>query len=395
MFFYLPNRPTFGNLSTSGVTLNFIREERYQLLVTERLGAGPLSLTIPEIGGKILLDTEAEMTLQAQVGRKVPARIPFCYLVRLVPGRLGELGQPLFLGQMALFLRLDPRLGLEPTPLYDDGQHEDGKALDGLFGGYPVITQPGKWPFQLVARARFSPALTQSGQLEAIYPPISVHPPGIWGRYVSVHWQKGLPWAVFNLTEVPIKGVFIAKVPGHAQQEMPFDLSGGKSQQLTIKIQPYFFQTNLIAMQVKLDGLQEPLEYGIVVVPPQLTALSILVSFVFFLALSFIFPRRRIKRLLLVVGEREGHEFSGTLRISRNGRVEPSDDLPDPFYNPGTFLARSGIWRKGIIFVPAYWCHPSFKMNIPTRLGKGYLIKRTVSWTCQTPDGRAEYTLRS
>jgi len=116
-------------------------------------------------------------------------------------------------------------------------------------------------------------------------------------------------------------------------------------------------------------------------------------AIIILVGLTFVLPRRSPDGQIIVTGEMEGRQLTESIKINALGCAEASG-LPEPLGDPGVFKARSGCWRKGVIFTPHPQCQPQFILKVPPRTGKGYLLKGPTTWNCRFSGGTAEYTYR-
>jgi hypothetical protein len=158
---YLPTNRTNERLRAQIPASQEIVAPSYQVLRFTELSVPSLEFQLPAGGGTLLLDAEAEIILQNLTGKKVPARLPFEVQAQILPARAEALGQPRFLAQTAMAISLwrEGQPGIT-VQLYDDSQHGDGRAGDGLFGGSVAGLPEGAWHYRITAKA---PPLTHSG----------------------------------------------------------------------------------------------------------------------------------------------------------------------------------------------------------------------------------------
>ena len=188
---YLPRTPMSSRLRAQIPPVQEIIDPSYQIMVFTNVTAPKLELVIPAEGGTLLVDAEADIILRSAVGKRVPAQVPFEVRAQIRPVREAALGQPRFLSQtaMAITLGQEGQPG-SPVQLYDDGQHGDGQAGDGLFSGNVSGLQTGVWSYQITAKAPLSPTLATAGQVEAVAAPLTITSPGrlsqlVWAPFTG------------------------------------------------------------------------------------------------------------------------------------------------------------------------------------------------------------------
>ena len=331
--------------------------------------------------------------MQAKAGTKVPAKLPLRFQARILPARPGDLGQPSFLTNTAISLHLEgEQKESANVRLYDDGQHEDGKVGDGIFGGYLELSQPGKFRYRLIAKAPLSPPLYAQGQLDALAEPLKVTPPNWLSRNIWGRLTQSLTWKICNLTDVPLKGDLRVRGPQEVLVNNSMDLPGGDCQEVNFPLDKVTGRE--VRAQLLLPKYQEPVWEGQLDILPSWILILWILGGVGLVCLTFILPRRSAQgSILMVVGEFGNENITHSLKIGKNGLVE-TNNLPSPLNDPGVFQARSGLWRKGIIFLPLSWCQPHFISKTPPRMGNGYLLKRTTTWSCRCEQGLVNYTLK-
>ena len=86
--------------------------------------------------------------------------------------------------------------------------------------------------------------------------------------------------------------------------------------------------------------------------------------------------------------------FTATVTLPSTGRPAFNTQVPAPFNSPGTFRARSGLWRRGIVFVPDHASTPQFTARVK-KTKNGFVLPRTASWSVRSGRASAIYTLTS
>lgn len=99
----------------------------------------------------LMVHTDSELDLQAELLPRSAEKVQLL-------ARLLHQGQPVLGGSIRATLRTPLTARNEPArtvelALYDDGQHDDGAAQDGLFGATVPLEGPGQHAFHLVATA--------------------------------------------------------------------------------------------------------------------------------------------------------------------------------------------------------------------------------------------------
>ncbi len=390
---YLPSGPTSERARASAPITREIITPAYQILTFDDLPSNSLELALPA-PGTLLVDAEETLILQALTGKKVPRRLPFPFQAHLTPARGGELGRPLFLAHSVLTLRLrqdgQPEMVL---PLYDDGQHEDGRAGDGRFGGFVPGIGEGRWHFLLTARTPHCPTLSASGQVEALARPVSVEAPGLFSQFIRAPLTGRLHWKILNLTDIALTGELVLVYDSREKFSQTATWRGGESQDISLVL-PGEMKAGAVGRAIlRLSWQGEPVWEGEFRVWPWWLPIVAILGVLGLGGLTFIFPRRSPQGLpLTVTVEEPGQNIVRVLRVKRDGRVEASD-LPHPFNEPGTFRARSGMWGRGILYEPAPWCQPHFPGRRPPRKGRGFLLHGPTTWRCASGDIQAEYRL--
>jgi len=390
---YLPSVTTSERARSSAPITREIITPSYQILRFNDLPSNLLEFTLPA-SGTLLIDAEETLILQAHMGKKVPARLPFLFQAHITPARDGELGRPLFLAQTVLTLRLRHEGRPEITlTLYDDGQYEDGQAGDGRFGGFVSGLDEGSWNFLLTARTPHSPTLSVAGQLEALTAPVSVESPSLFSQLIFAPFTGRLHWKTYNLTEVPLTGEMILISDKGEKSSQALIWKGGEYQRATFVL-PRDMKEGAAGLAVlRLSRQAEPIWEGKYNIRPWWVTGGIFIGVIGLVGLTFIFPRRSLQgSTLTVTATVAGENLFRILRVNRDGRVEASD-LPQPLNDPGTFRARSGLWRRGIMYEPAPWCQPNFPGKRPPRKGHGYLLQGPATWRCASEQIQVEYRL--
>jgi len=391
---YLPKSRTGARMRSQIPAVQEIIDPSYQVLMFADLAAPKVDLLIPAEGGMLFLDAEAEIVLQSVAGKKVPARVPFEVQAQIRPAIAEDLGQPRFLTQTAMSVTLwregQPEITVQ---LYDDSQHNDGQAGDGFFSGYVPGLPAGAWRYRITAKAPLSPTLATEGQMEALAMPLTVRSPGRLSQFLWAPFTKQLSWKICNQTDTPVTGEFsVTRREGEAISR-PVIWKGGQCQEVSLSLPPQAKPGEFLQAAVFLSRQSEPIWEGQYrFIPWWLPILTGLIG-IGLVGLTFIFPRRSVEgSILRIVTKMNGEELVRVLRIDRHGRVA-ANDLPAPCNDPGVFRARSGLWRRGIVFEPASWCQPSFPGKTPPRNGRGYLLRRPTTWRCFYQTSTVEYKL--
>lgn len=390
---YLPALTTSERVQASTPITQEITTPSYQILRFERVPASRLELTLPT-SGTLLVDAEETLLIQTGKGRKAPARLPFPFHAYLTPAQGGELGQPHFLKETAFMMRLYQEGQTEVSlPLYDDGQHEDGAPRDGRFGGFVSGLREGLWHYRLTARTPYSPTLSLTGQLEVLATPLAISPPGTISRLVLTPFTGRLDWQVCNLTDFPLRGEVIVTPDQGVKTSQPLSWKGGDCQKVSVPLARDWRRGATGQVALRLSRQPEPLWQGKYYLRPLWMPVATFLGVIGLLILTFIFPRRSPQgSTLTVTATVAGKNIVRILRVGHQGRVEASD-LPHPINDPGSFRARSGLWRRGIVYEPAPWCQPHFPGKRPPRKGRGFLLQGPATWRCVSETIHVEYRL--
>ncbi|MEM4720953.1 MAG: VWA domain-containing protein [Candidatus Methanomethylicaceae archaeon] len=390
---YLPNTMLSEPIKASLPATEEILANSYQILKFGNIPSNRLDLTLPA-GGTILVDAEESLLIQAEKVKRAPARLPFPFRAAIIPVKGGDLGRPHFLTQTFLTLRLRHEGLPEITlPLYDDGQHDDGQSGDGRFGGFVSGLSKGRWNYQVTARTPYSPTLAVSGELEVLANPIAVSPPGRVAQFVLAPFTGRLTWKICNLTDVPLTGELILTPDKGERTSQSVKNNAKECQSFSVTLPPSRHEGLSGQATLRMSGESEPVWVGEFRVRPWWLPSAVFLGLIGLAVLSFIFPRRSsVGSTITVTATVAGQEYARILRVNRQGRVEASD-LPAPINDPGIFRARSGMWRRGIIYLPAPWCQPSFPGKRPPQKGRGYLLKGPTTWRCATEHIQVEYHL--
>ncbi len=390
---YLPTHMTSERVRASAPVTQEIIAPSYQILRFGQLPANRLNLSLPS-NGTLLVDAEETLLLQAEKGKKAPARLPFPFRACITPAQGGELGRPHFLAQTVFTLKLLHEGLPEITlPLYDDGQHEDGQAGDGWFGCFVSGLREGHWHYRLSARTPYSPTLSAAGQLEVLNTPVSISPPGQMSQWVLAPFTGRFSWNICNLTDFPLQGILILSGDNGETATQTLGWKGGECQRASLILARDWNKGTAGKVALRLSQQAETVWEGKYHVRPWWVPGGILFGVLGLVALTFIFPRRSPQgSTLTITATVSGEEVVRILKVNRQGRLEASD-LPPPLNDPGTFRARSGLWRRGIFFEPASWCQPTFPGKRPPRKGPGFLLQGPVTWRCATEQIQVEYRL--
>lgn len=390
---YLPDAATSARVKSATPINQEITTTFYQILKFHHLPSPRLALTFPA-GGTMLVDGEETLLLQAEKGRKAPARVPFPFRAVISPAKGGELGRPHFLSQTFLTLRLR-QSGLPDItlPLYDDGHHEDGKPGDGRFGGFVPGLREGLWDYQVTARTVYAPTLTAEGQVEVVAKPVAVRPPGRISQWAWAPFTGRLSWYLCNLTDFPVAGELWFTPEGGTEFSRPVTRTARECQKVTVLLTEDRHGGAAGKVALRLSRQPEPIWAGEYHVRPWWVVGGLCLGIIALLSLTFIFPRRSLQgSTITITAQIDGQAISRVLRLDRQGQLEASD-LPSPINDPGKFRIRSGLWFRGLLYEPAPWCQPLFPGKGPPRKKRGFLLRGRTIWICRFPKGSVEYTI--
>jgi len=394
---FIPNKPGIsGLLAVSGASASVV-SEHYQVIKLSRDDRPQVVFDLPDRAGRLIVDGAGDLVLDALVPERVPQGVPFQVTLEVHAGRDQSLGPASFLEQQAAGITLTDANGrAEAIFLYDDGMHEDGGAGDGVFGGRMVVRMVDAVEYVAEVKAPFSRVMRTEGQMEVVGEPSQVEASGILDGVMG-GWGKPMEWSVENTTDVPLP----ARVEFRNGEEVV------QKEQLIVP------PNDAVAVRHSFDsGMISPTSAGIDIylaeetepvlsherkIWPMLWFPLALLALLLFLAATLLLPRRSARGVLLNIyyfEDEEADPIGKTVQLTGNGPVI-GVDIPTPFGDPGTFVGRSGMWRKGIAFTPAPGILPKFHGRRPTRAGASYIIDRTATWTSNRGDESAKYTLRT
>lgn len=389
---YLPTLPTSERVRISVPVTQEIITPTYQILRIDKTHSQRLDISLPK-SGTILVDAESTLLLQTEKGKKTPAQLPFPFNAYVSTVQGVDLGHPHFLSHTVITLKLH-QYGLPEIilPLYDDGQHEDGKPGDGRFGGFVSGLREGRWHYQLTARTPYAPTLSVSGEIEALAIPVSISPPGRIVRFFLAPFTGSLSWKICNLTDFPLNGEFALSTK-EGKKFTPLSWKGKECQKAELTILHDWHRGTAFQVSLRLSQQMEPVWKEQYYIRPWWIPGALFLGIFALVGLTFIFPRRSPQgSTLTVTATIDGETLVRILRVNRQGQVETSD-LPHPLNDPGIFQACSGIWRRGIIYRPATWCQPTFLGERPPKKGHGYLVRGPITWRCASEQTEVEYRL--
>ncbi len=392
---FLPKRDGLRLAVATPATLAVNNQPKYQITKVETEGLTTLELLVPPPGGRLIVDAEGELALQAQIPATVPKGLPFLCKAKILPIQPVELGKPKFLTELALSIAWKGAGEEKTCFLYDDGDHGDSEAVDGLYAGYCVTSFPGKAEYRLVAAGALAPRLTHVGEVFAVDPPVSFQLPGLFERYLLAQGTGKLCLGVSNLTDVWLKGGLRFGTASREEAPSDVDLPAGASQPFSIHIKPAMWKMTRLDFALDLNGIAA-VHSGNIYVGPKAPPIIAFLAGSFIFVLTFFFPRRSVQGMILKVEFRTNDcERIEILRIDKNGFPRNGTDLPDAILRPGRFRPRNGLWARGVVFEPSPGHKPQFKRNLPKRTKSGFLIQKGPAvWICRGAFGEVQYTLR-
>lgn len=384
---FVPSVADQGTVSFGGKAPDLV-QPNYAVATGETAGQDlEVSASRP---GRLLVDATGDLALSPEFPSAVPPGVFFRCQVRLVSPANRPLGTPRFLDGATV--RASGK-GMADSILYDDGQHEDGSAGDGVLAGRCLAEGAVESLRWAVTLATLSPTLESpraSGTTRVIARPLTLTTPGTVARLMSAAIGAPSSFSIGNDTDIALGGTVhvggrtvSATVPPHGSSSLSIAL-------------PYAMTTSLydsVHFEVLPNGAR--FDLGGAARLPQ--ALPYLISTVFVVLLIGVkvFPRRSAEgsALKVQVHGPDDDTFSATGRVDANGVPQFKDPLPDPLDRPGVFRGVSGLWWRGVRYQPASWASPVFASRMSGSGKSGYRISRIASWTCHHGAYKVTYTL--
>ena len=371
-----------------------IRGDRYQILPFKPEGRTRVTLDIPSPGGFLIVDTQADLLLQLTVPERVAVGMPFPCRARVVSGGGGEVAAAAFLDRSSVsWTWEDVSSGQEHGFLYDDGTHNDGASRDGCFGGSVLATVPGSAKYKVCLKAPFSPELSTNGVTEILAAPLQVLLPSSGLLLLAALGGQPLPARIRNLTSVNLH----VEASGPAAVATSLDIPAGKEGAISVRAAGTWMETRSEGLLLQVRGMTRPAWSGAVAAPPLATVPAGALLLLIMVGATMLFPRRTLEKYQLHMSLKlEGQAIALTRIVGFDEEGRPRlTEVPSPFDAPGRFVPRSGLWSKGVCFIPESPSLPEF-FGSGVRSAKGkWHLRADAKWTCRAPGGAATYTLRS
>lgn len=395
---YIPDAPgATGRLKAGGSEAEVVTPD-FQVLKIPARHLSRLSMKCPGGQGKLIVEGAGDLVLATSVPGRIPGDVPFQMTARIMAGRGEELAPAAFLSRTAARVTWRDEAGLESeTFLYDDGMHEDGDANDGVFGGRVVVNINGQASYEITVKAPYSRALHVEGVTQVMENAVTVDGPGSLAPLLT-SLGRPVQWKITNRTDVPLHARVEFSQDGEIEQARDIIIPSDESIVIKKKVRPNPVEFRTVRMVLFLENQASPVQEEELVVWPRALLPLCLVALIVILLLSMIFPRRSARGAQISVyyyrEDEQDPEGSASKVLLDNGPVV-IDGVPSPLDSPGEFHARNGVWRKGIVYVPAPGILPRFKGRKPRRSGRGWVITRPVSWSVQVEGARADYSFRN
>jgi hypothetical protein len=395
---YIPAQPTSRGAFRTATTGASVATEHYRVLKFQANTRSRVELELPPGPGHVILDGSGDLVLAAPLPARIPRDVPFQMLMEIHAGEDEELAPAAFLDHATARLIWKGANGdTEQTFLYDDGMHDDGEAADGVFGGRMAVRLNGEATYTAEVKAPYSRPLQARGEATIVGNPLMIDGPGAMASALSGAGSE-LDWNVANDTDVdsPVRVEYLwdRKVVGQES----FVLPPGGRKTFSQQAPRSWMKTREPGVRVFVGQQADPVFTDERTVWPLGWLAVVILALLSLLVISLFFPRRSASGATLNVyhygSDRDADPPARFVRLTGNGPVM-GIDVPAPFDDPGTFNARSGMWRRGVKFVPAPGMVPRFSGHRPRRSGDGWIIQKTATWTVDHDGQQAKYIFKS
>ncbi len=394
---YIPVQPTRRGDFRSATADAAVVTEHYRVLKFQAKGQSRVELELPPGPGHVILDGSGDLVLAAPVPARIPQDVPFQMRMEIHAGDGEGLAPAEFLDHATARLIWRDESGQEEQVfIYDDGMHGDGDAADGVFGGRMVVQLDGDARYTAEVKAPYSRPLQTSGNTTIVGDPSMITGPGAITSALA-GGGANLGWEVGNDTDVelPIRAEHLrgGEVVGRESAGVP--PGGGIT--VSQDVPRSWFKPQEVGVRIYMGQQTKPAYAEERTIWPIGWLAMILLALLLLLILSLFFPRRTAKGATLnayYYASDEEEPTARSVRLSGNGPVM-GVQVPAPFDDPGTFTARSGMWRRGVKYRPAPGMVPKFSGHRATRSGDGWIIQKTATWTLDHDGQHAKYTFKS
>ena len=327
-------------------------------------GGGPVAFTAAS-GTRITVDVVGDVRLVPRIPSIVPAGVPFaCGATLVAAGQ--ELGHPGFLSSTSVTVRWGGRSDV----LYDDGSHDDGAPADGVFGGTCLSPTPGKADVTLSLAGPLVPHLTEVMPVESVANGVTLDGPSALLRWTAAPFIGG-SITLRNRTDAVIRGTLAMAGGSHEVVDVP--ARGTITRRVAVR------DGHLTAEFVPV-GAGAPIGSVDVSIPGASLIGGVLAALAALLAASVVFPRRAAHGIFMATIDDPDSPASGSRSIADNGPVE-IPELPAETRFLGTLTARSGLWRKGVVYEAPAGALVEFLGARSARLRPSvYLLRRSAAW---------------